>query len=109
MKSAKELIEELSKYDSELEISERRVIIESIEDELKSFGIDIDELELQLLIVEYTIPQKFKSYFAKEIRNNLSDEQKKKRVLIKYIGNWKVIFINNGFDKYKFLDIEEIK
>ena len=104
MLNIKQLNEEIEKLlnetEQELEISDKVRYHESIEDELKELGINIDELEIQLLVSEYTIPKNFKEYFTKEINNNLSDEQKKKKVLIKYIGDWKVIFINNGFDNY---------
>ncbi|MCR5265179.1 MAG: hypothetical protein K6E29_01125 [Cyanobacteria bacterium RUI128] len=104
-----QLLEKLAEVEQRLEISDKTGYNEDVEDDLKALGIDTDALELQLLVCDLTTPDSLKKRLTSEINTHMSDEQKKEKIVVKYIGDWKVIFINNGFDNYKFLDIEEIK
>lgn len=78
------------------------------EDENSNNLIDFNAL-LSQYTEEFPVPGKFKRYFTSEINTNLSNEEKKKKIVIKYISNWRTVFMNNGFNNYRFLDVEEIK
>lgn len=43
------------------------------------------------------------NHIVHELNNNLTKEQRAKRIVTKYIGNYKYIVRNNGFNDYEIL------
>lgn len=73
----------------------------NIEKATKSDIIKQTRKEIELPTDEYAM-------VLRELNTNLTAEQRKKRIVRKYIGNYLYTVINNGFNEYKIIGKDSI-
>lgn len=58
---------------------------------------------------EIPIAKNEKEMVRKALNTDLTSEERKKKIIVRNIRNWKYKVINNGFDDYTIIDVEEIE
>lgn len=58
---------------------------------------------------EIPIASNEKEMVRKALNTDLTPEERKKKVIVRSIRNWRYTVINNGFDDYTVIDVEDLK